>query len=205
MNFRSGVKSTVVLWGLLLHYAVVRLVTIFPISYLYQVMKMNNCCSSAVDDNKGPRTRSIAHPPTGMWRRMERQRQKFMGQDKGSLTEQQKKRMVTTILRRRIYKTNSEMYRATLTAQCPAHSQAASHFPPASSSPGTQHDVTWYRIPYSVWPGWVSQSGCVPSRLLVKINPVLAEHRTLSTPYSVPSTSCPGTHFPVDHHHFSAL
>jgi len=27
----------------------------------------------------------------------------------------------------------------------------------------TQHDGTWYGIPCSVWPGWVSPPGCVPS------------------------------------------
>jgi len=115
---------------------------------------------------------------------------KPVGQDKDSLTEQQAKLTVTTtILIRRIYKTNSEMHRATLTAWCPA----------------TQHDSTWYQIPCFVWPVWVTQPGCVPSQLLVKINPVVAEPRTLSTPYSLPSTSCLSPHFPVDHHHFSCL
>jgi len=52
----------------------------------------------------------------GVGRRMERKRQKPAGRDKGSLTEQQTKGTVTTtILLRRIYKTNSEMDRATLT------------------------------------------------------------------------------------------
>jgi len=46
---------------------------------------------------------------------------KLVGWDKGSLTEQQRKRTVTTIiLIRRIYKTNSGMHRASLTARCPA-------------------------------------------------------------------------------------
>jgi len=55
-----------------------------------------------------------------MGRRMERKRQKLVGQDKGSLTEQQTKRTIkTTIQIRRTYKTNSEMYRAVLTACCP--------------------------------------------------------------------------------------
>ena len=101
-----------------------------------------------------------------------------MGRDKESLTEQQTKRTVTTILIRRIYKTNSEMHRATLTARCPVRSRAASAFPPRSSPTGTQHDGTWYGIPCSAWPVWVSLPGCVPSWLLVKINPALAEPRT---------------------------
>jgi len=73
-----------------------------------------------VADNKGPHGHSIAPPPAGVERRMESKRQKLVSQDKGSLTEQQtKRRVTTTILIRRIYKTNSEMNRATLTAHCP--------------------------------------------------------------------------------------
>jgi len=46
---------------------------------------------------------------------------KLVGQDKGSLTEQQTKPKVTTTIQiRRTYKTNCEMQRATLTARCPA-------------------------------------------------------------------------------------
>jgi len=62
------------------------------------------------------------------------------------LTEQQRKQTVTTIiLVRRIYKTNSEMHRATLTARCPARSRAATAFPLASSpNPKIEHDSTWY-------------------------------------------------------------
>jgi len=70
---------------------------------------------------------------------------KLVGWDKGSLTEQQMKATVTTIiLIRRIHKTKSKMHRATLTARCLAHSQAATDFPPASSPTGTQHDSPWY-------------------------------------------------------------
>jgi len=47
---------------------------------------------------------------------MERKRQELLGGDKGSITEQQTKQTATTtILIRRIYKTNSKMHRATLT------------------------------------------------------------------------------------------
>jgi len=38
---------------------------------------------------KGPSNCSAAPPPAGVWRRMERKRQKLVGWDKGSLTEQQ--------------------------------------------------------------------------------------------------------------------
>jgi len=68
-----------------------------------------------------------------------------MGRDKGSLTEQQTKQTVTTIPIRRIHKTNSEMNRATLTAQRPACSRAATHFPLASSAPqnAAWQDMVW--------------------------------------------------------------
>jgi len=129
-----------------------------------------------------PQGRSIAPPRAGVGRRMERNRQKRVGQDKGSLTEQQTKGTGTTvILIKRIYKTNSKMHRATLTTQCLVHSQVATPFsPPTQLTPrtGTQHGSTWYRIPCSVWPVWVSPQGCVPSWLLVKINPALAKPRT---------------------------
>jgi len=52
-----------------------------------------------------------------------------MGWDKGSLTEQQIKGTGTTIQRRRIHKKNSEMFRATLTAQFPVHSQSRDCLP----------------------------------------------------------------------------
>jgi len=50
-----------------------------------------------------------APPPAGVWRRMERNRQKLVGLDKGSLTEQQTKGTgtTTTIQIRRIHNTNS--------------------------------------------------------------------------------------------------
>jgi len=113
-------------------------------------------------------------------RRIERNRQKLVGRDKGSLTEQQTKGTGTTmILIRRIHNTNSR------------NRQSHSHHPPPLRAPepqlssrrllpptGTQHDGTWYGIPCSVWPGGVSPPGCVPSWMLVKINPVLAEPRT---------------------------
>ena len=137
---------------------------------------------------------------------MERKWQKLVGRDKGSLTEQQTKWTATkTILIRRIYKTNSEMHGTTLTTWCLKRSWATTTSPLPAPSPGAQHDGTWYWIPCYVWPGWVSQPSCAPSWIPVKINPILAEPRTLPTPYSIPSTSCPGPHFPVDHHHFSCL
>ena len=79
------------------------------------------CCSLAMASNTGPHGCSITPPPTGVGRRMERKRQKLVGHDKGSLPEQQMKRTVTTtILTRRIYKTNSKTHRPTLTSRPPA-------------------------------------------------------------------------------------
>jgi len=69
-----------------------------------------------------------------MRRRMERNRQKLVGQDKGSLTEQQTKGTGTTIQIRRIYNTNHTTQRAAvLDRTAAACSLAASAFPPLSS------------------------------------------------------------------------
>jgi len=118
---------------------------------------------------------------------MERNRQKPVGRDKGSLTEQQTKGTGTTMIQKRgIHKTNQQN-RARRT-EPPSRTEPLLCLPePRVSSPhaqlpptGTQHDGTWYGIPCSVWPGWVSPPGYVPSWSTVKINPVLAEPRTLA-------------------------
>jgi len=66
----------------------------------------------ALASNKGPHGHSVPPLPTGVGRIMERKRQKLVGWDKGSLTEQQMKQTVTTtILIRRICKTvNAQSY-----------------------------------------------------------------------------------------------
>ena len=48
-------------------------------------LSMSMCCDFG---NKGPHSHSAALPSTGVGRRMERRRQKLVGWDKGSLTEQ---------------------------------------------------------------------------------------------------------------------
>ena len=113
---------------------------------------------------------------------MERKRQKLLGRNKGSLTEQQTKgTVITTILIRRIYKTNGKMHKVALTAQCRVRSQAATTSAPQPAPLlRTQHEGTWCQIPCFVWPVWVSLSDCVPSWLLVKINPVLAKPRRVT-------------------------
>jgi len=127
-------------------------------------------------------------PPTGVWRRMERNRQKLVGRDKGSLTEQQTEGTATTIQKRGIHKTNQQN-RARRTQSLSPRPNYRCALPsrkcvPAPQLPptGTQHDGTWYGIPGSVWPGWgsVSPPSCAPSWILVKINPVLAKPRTLN-------------------------
>ena len=121
-----------------------------------------------------------APPPARVRRRMERKRQNPVGRDKGSLTEQKTKGTVTaTIQMRRKHNTNRRTERATLhDHHCEIPSHESVHDGPLPPPPGTQHDGTWYGIPCSVWPGWVSPPVCAPSWIPVKINPVLAKPRT---------------------------
>jgi len=54
-------------------------------------------------------------PPARVWRRMEKNRQKLVGRDKGSLTEQQTKGTGTTKIKvRRKHNTNCTTQRAAL-------------------------------------------------------------------------------------------
>jgi len=58
-------------------------------------------------------------PPAGVRRRIERKRQKLVGRDKGSLTEQQTKGTGTTTIQiRGIHKTKQTTEGATLTTHC---------------------------------------------------------------------------------------
>ena len=121
---------------------------------------------------------AAAPPPATVRRRMGRNRQKLVGRDKGSLTEQQTEGTGTTTIQiRRTHNTNHTTHRAApQDCHCALPSREkvpAAHLPPT----GTQHDGTWYGIPCSVWPGGVSPPGCVPSWIPVKINPVLAKPR----------------------------
>jgi len=111
---------------------------------------------------------------------MERNRQKSVGWDKGSLTEQQTKGTgTTTIQKRGMHKTNQQNRTSLSDRTSALPSRAARDFPlPRSPPTGTQHEGTWYGIPGSVWPGGVSPPGCAPSWSLVKINPVLAKPKT---------------------------
>ena len=110
---------------------------------------------------------------------MERNRQKLVGRDKGSLTEQQTKGTVTTTIQmRRKHNTNRTAQRDALPDRTAvACSRATRELLPLSPT-GAQHDDTWHGIPCSLWPGGVSQPSCAPSWIPVKINPVLDEPRT---------------------------
>jgi len=90
---------------------------------------------------------------------MKRKRQKLVGRDKGSLTEQQ------TEGNRNNNDTNKEkIQQRTIRPRQPLSRTAPAPRPPkprvssrrAAPATGTQRDVTWYGIPGSVWPGGVS-------------------------------------------------
>ena len=129
-----------------------------------------------------------APPPAGVRRRMERNRQKLVGRDKGSLREQQTEGTATTtiLIRRKHDKLHDPQSRSLdrTSARAPEPRVSSRR---AAPPPGTPHDGTWYGIPSSVWPGWgwVSPPGCAPSWILVKINPVLAEPRTQAYFYAL--------------------
>jgi len=94
---------------------------------------------------------------------MERNRQKLVGRDKSSLTEQETKGTATTTIEiRRKHNTNRTNHRAALHVrhrELPSRERVpAAHLPPT----GTQHDGTWYGIPCSVWPGGVSPPQLYP-------------------------------------------
>jgi len=105
---------------------------------------------------------AAAPPPAGVRRRMERNRQKLVGRDKGSLTEQQTEGTVTTTIQiRRKNTTKSDPLSRTAPAPHAPEPRERSHR--AAPPTGTQRDGTWYGIPGSVWPGGVSpHSPAVP-------------------------------------------
>jgi len=139
---------------------------------------------------------AAAPPPAGVRRRMKRNRQKPVGRDKGRLTEQQTKG------NRNNNGTNKEKTQQwTVRPRQPLSRTAPAPLPPrpqvSSRRAGSPHrNPAWCHM---VWNTGLCLArwgqpppGCVPSWSPVKINPVLAKPRTLSTPYSIPSTSCPG-------------
>jgi len=106
---------------------------------------------------------AAAPPPAGVRRRMKRNRQKLVGRDKGTLTEQQtegnrnnndtdKKKTQQRTARPR------QPLSWTGPALCPPlpKKQMSSLLHRSPPLFGKQRDVTWYGIPGSVWPGGVS-------------------------------------------------
>ena len=81
---------------------------------------------------------AAAPPPARVRRRMEGNRQKLVGQDKGSLTEQQTKGTrtgTTTIQKTGIYERNPQNRTALSDRTTAVPSRATSEFPPQSSPP----------------------------------------------------------------------
>jgi len=92
-------------------------------------------------------------PPPGCGGKWKENRQKLVGRDKCSLTEQQTEGTVTRIqIRRKHYKNRPALSDRTGAARSRAARVPAAPAPPT----GTQRDVTWYGIPGSVWSGGVS-------------------------------------------------
>ena len=84
---------------------------------LYYILLFKHC--SGFGCSQTQKRHAATPPPTMVRRRIERNRQKLVGRDKGSLTEQQTKGTVTTMIQiRRIHKTKQQnTERAALTAR----------------------------------------------------------------------------------------
>jgi len=88
---------------------------------------------------------------------MERKRQKLVGRDQGSLTEQQTKGTATTMIQK---KGNTQNKPHDPESRSPTPPPLCAPEPrvrvPTTQlpAPGTPHGGTWYGIPGSVWPGW---------------------------------------------------
>jgi len=123
------------------------------------------CRGLALASNKGPRGHCITAPSAGVGRRMGRKRQ-----NKGSLTEQQRKWAVTTTLVRTRGSQGSSLAARRPVAPDPRFTSSG-QLPPSTLSmtaQGIEHPVSlasWDQLARLSW-------------LLVKINPVLAEPRT---------------------------
>jgi len=148
---------------------------------------------------------AAARPPTGVRRRMKRKRQKLVGRDKGSLTEQQTKGTGTTTIQIRRKRDKNSHNRPSLPDRTSAaHSRAESEFPP-QRNPAWRHMVWNTRL-------CLARLGLgLPTRLCPFLdfwwkltlswpNP---GHYPPLIPYHLHRAQVP--HCPVDHHHFSCL
>ena len=103
---------------------------------------------------------------------------KLVGQDKDSLTEQQRKWTVTTAILMRTGKRTEQLN--FLATRRPARSQVKTNSPPPGQLPHWDPSMTSLGTDYLIClASWVSQPGCVASWLLVKINSIPAKLRTL--------------------------
>jgi len=153
---------------------------------------------------KAPRGR-----PSPRWGAEENgNRQKLMGRDKGSLTEQQTMGTVTTTIQiRRKHNTNCTTQRAALPDRTGAtRSRAVSEFPPPSFPP-PEPSMMAHGMEYPALFGQVGSA--LPAVPL----PGFQRKLTLSWPNPgryppfIPYHLCHAQvpHCPVDHHHFSCL
>ena len=127
------------------------------------------------------KSHAAAPPPAGVRRRMERNRQKLVGRDKGSLTEQQtegnrnnngtnKKTQQRTARPRQPLSQTGRVPR-------PPKSRVSSRRAPPPWNPAWRHVVWNTGLCLARW-GQPPPPGCAPSWSPVKINPVLAKPRT---------------------------
>jgi len=102
---------------------------------------------------------AAAPPPARVRRRMKRKRQKLVGRDKGSLTEQQTKGTVTTTIQiRRKYDTNSHNRPALSDRTGAARSPATSESPPRRPPPPPEPSVTAQGMEYQALFGQVGSA-----------------------------------------------
>jgi len=103
---------------------------------------VNLCYSFAVASNKRAMQPLCCPSPSWGGEEMERNRQKLVGWDKGSLTEQQTKRTGTTTIQiRRIHNTNCRIQRAALTALA-----AELQMPSCRPAPPNQNPAWWHMV-----------------------------------------------------------
>jgi len=130
---------------------------------------------------KGHAAALLPLPSLGWGRKCKENRQKLVGWDKGSLTEQQTKGTVTTTIPiRRIHNTNSRTNRAALATLTSLVVCSRAAFPPPSS-PQPEPGMAAHGMEYPVLFGQVGSArpAVSPPGFLVKINPILAKPRTI--------------------------
>jgi len=141
---------------------------------------VNSLCSVACFS---PSLQQRIMPPlihsSPQWHDVKNQKKKaeLVGWDKDGLTEQQRKRKITTIiLIKTIYKERDTQCNF---SHCPMPSPLlSSDSPPPASSSTYIPSMTSYGIIYTVWLAGLSLPSCVPSPFPMKINSILDKTRT---------------------------